>query len=329
MSEIRAFINYKTTDRPWGGSNSFLVALKSYFANSNDIKVVNSSKEDLDVMLLNTAYVAPGKYTSLRTIKRFNQYGYPNFLQYFLNTFKKKPVKIVLRLDGLRQFYAETPNIKGDTIQLNLMNYADAIIFQSTESMNQFKATKGAIRAPHFIIHNGVNQGVFNFQNKIFWNKKDKLNIFSTSWSTNSRKGFTDIAKLSLINNINMNFTGNWPEGVHSANVKIKPPMPQHLLAEEYKDNDIFFFPSQDEACPNVVYEALSSGLPTIYHGSGGTPEITSDYGVEMSDDLHDSVNKITTNYDSYIDRIKACYHTFSIDHAGKQYSAVFHKIVS
>ncbi len=56
---------------------------------------------------------------------------------------------------------------------------------------------------------------------------------------------------------------------------------------------------------------------------------MTSDYGVEMSDDLHDSLNKIATNCESCIGRIKACHHAFSIDRAGKQYSAVFYKIVN
>ena len=47
-----------------------------------------------------------------------------------------------------------------------------------------------------------------------------------------------------------------------------------------YKSSDVFLHPSENDNCPNVVLEAMSSGLPIIYHNSGGTPEIASDYGV-------------------------------------------------
>ncbi len=328
MHKIHAFINYETTDKPWGGSNSFLSALKSYLAGSDNINIVQNRNENFDLMLLNTAYEAPGKYISLVNIRNYHKCGYPNTFQFLMNCCKKKSVKIVLRLDGLRRFYSDKSNVKGDNIQLSLINYADAIIFQSQESLDQFKSSKGTIPVPHFIVHNGVNQRIFNLKDKAFWNRKDKLNIFTTSWSTNPRKGFTDIASLSLLKNITVNFVGNWPDGADKGNVNIKPPMPQKLLAEEYKKNDIFFFPSHNEACPNVVYEALSCGLPAIYHPSGGTPEAASDYGVELTNDILADINNISENYDSLIERIKKDHNTFSIDYAGSRYAEVFQKVV-
>jgi glycosyltransferase involved in cell wall biosynthesis len=327
MSVIRAFIHYETTDRPWGGSNSFLYALKTYLSGVPAVEIVPGPDDDFDVMLLNTAYTGPGRYTSLRQIRMFDRFGYPGLINYAFRGFKKRPIKIVLRLDGLRRFYADMPEVRGDGIQLQLTRHADAIIFQSNESLNQFRKTLGTISVPHVIIHNGVNQNIFNLQGKTFWNKKDPLRIFTTSWSKNLRKGFADIVRLSRENGVTVNFAGNWPAGFNPEGININPPMPQKLLAEEYKKNDVFFFPSQNEACPNVVYEALSCGLPVIYHPSGGTPEAASGYGVELSDDITASLHAVSDRYDSYVSKIQNDQHLFSIDYAGNKYVEVFQSV--
>lgn len=327
MNKIRVFINYKTTDRPWGGSNSFLSVLKMYFADSDDIELKNNIQEDCDILFLNTAYSAPGRYISLKQVRKFHRYGYPNLFMYATKLFKKRQSRIVLRLDGLRKFYAETTEVKGDRIQLDLIKYVDAIVFQSKESLIQFKKMIGTIPVPHYVVHNAVSQKIFNINGKKYWNKKDKLKIFATSWSKNPMKGFKDIARLSNLDNVIVNFVGNWPAEIDSENVNLKSAMPQPLLAEEYKKNDLFFFPSRNEACPNVVFEALSSGLPVIYHPSGGTPEIAFSYGVELKDDLYATLDEVVSRYDVLIERIKKDYSLFSIDYAGKKYAEVFQEV--
>lgn len=327
MHRIRLFINYRTTHKPWGGSNSFLAALRSYLSESADFELVSGEDEDFDLMLFNTAYTAPGEYISLRKAKGYHKYGHSGFLKYCLRGFKKRAIKTVLRLDGLRRFYAGTPNIKGDEIQLSLVELVDAIIFQSNESMKQFQQVKGNILTQSLVIPNGVNQSIFNMVGKTFWDGKSRQNIFTTSWSTNLGKGFEDIVRLSQVEGITVNFVGNWPNEINHGRVILKPPVSQKLLAEEYKKNDVFFFPSRNEACPNVVLEALSCGLPVIYHPSGGTPEITSEYGVAMKDDLHSSISEIANNYDSYLKRIMRDHSLFSINHAGSRYADVFRKV--
>ncbi|MGR3175969.1 MAG: glycosyltransferase [Candidatus Scalindua sp.] len=327
MRKLRTFINYRTTGRPWGGSNSFLCALKEYLKDSENIEIVSDKSGDLDLLLLNTAYIAPGKYVSLKQIRGYYEYGYSSFLQYVLKGLKKRQIQIVLRLDGLRRFYADMPEVKGDRIQLKLIKLAHAIIFQSDESLKQFQRVIGDVSTPYYIIHNGVSHRLFNMDGKKLWNKRDKLKIFATSWSTNPRKGFEVIAKLSRIDGVVVNFVGNWPKEIDPEKTQVKLPMPQNLLAEEYKKNDLFFFPSQNEACANVVYEALSCGLPVIYHPSGGTSEIASEYGVELTDNIYSSVERISDNYDFYIEQIKHDHRMFSIDYAGAKYVEVFQKV--
>jgi len=327
MDKVRVFINYKSTDRPWGGSNSFLHALKRCLSRLSDVDLIDDKNGDFDLMLLNTSVSAPGKFTSLRQVKKIRECGYSSLFQYLLKRFKRREVKIILRLDGLKMFYADYHEAKGDRVQLDLIKYVDAIIFQSSESLSQFKEVLGEISVQYYVIRNGVNQDIFNMKGKIFWNKKDKLKIFTTSWSANPKKGFGDIASLSHNKDVTVNFVGNWPEEINKGNVNIKPPMSQRLLAEEYKKNDLFFFPSRKEACPNVVFEALSSGLPVVYHPSGGTPEIASAYGIASTNDVRADIRKISEDYDLFIEEIRKDHHIFSIDYAGSLYAEVFQNI--
>ncbi|MDH3974326.1 MAG: glycosyltransferase family 4 protein [Deltaproteobacteria bacterium] len=328
MKKNRILIDYQTIDKPWGGSNSFIAALKEYLSSLENVELTSDKCSDQDLLLLNTAYTAPGKYISLRKIERYRKYGYSSLFKYILNGFKKNEIKIVLRLDGLRQNYADTPETKGDIIQLALIKLADAIIFQSNESVNQFNNIVENLNSLYYVVHNGVNQNIFNMEGKTYWNKKDKLKIFATSWSKNLNKGFEEISKFSQYDEVIVNFVGNWPEEVNPGKVHRKPPMPQHLLAEEYRKNDVFLFPSRGEACPNVVYEALSCGLPVMYHPSGGTPEIASRYGIELGGNLSESIDKIANNYDNLMANIKKDHIHFSISYAGDKYLKVMQKVL-
>ena len=45
---------------------------------------------------------------------------------------------------------------------------------------------------------------------------------------------------------------------------------------------EVLLFPSENEACPNVVLEGLASGLPVLYKDSGATPELVGDCGLPV-----------------------------------------------
>ena len=45
-------------------------------------------------------------------------------------------------------------------------------------------------------------------------------------------------------------------------------------LARFYRSCNILFFPSINDCSPNVILEAMSSGLPVVAANSGGTPEL-------------------------------------------------------
>jgi len=83
---------------------------------------------------------------------------------------------------------------------------------------------------------------------------------------------------------------GRWPEGVDSADVELLETKSPAETADLLRDSRFLLFPSRDEACPNVVVEALACGVPVLYHDSGGTPELCGDgkYGLALPDDPAD-----------------------------------------
>ena len=59
--------------------------------------------------------------------------------------------------------------------------------------------------------------------------------------------------------------------------VRIKGAYTQLEAPEIYRNADAYVMMKHQDPCPNVVIEALSSGLPVLYSKSGGVPELVGD----------------------------------------------------
>jgi glycosyltransferase involved in cell wall biosynthesis len=123
-------------------------------------------------------------------------------------------------------------------------------------------------------ILNGADNRIFFPSNNNRSELNNKVIIISNSWSTNHNKGFKTIASFSELNRVEVLHIGRWPEDISSKYVKLLGTLPEREIAEVLKKGKFFLFPSKNEACPNVVVEALATGLPVFYHDSGGTPEL-------------------------------------------------------
>lgn len=321
---MKIYIHYKTTQRPWGGGNSFIKALTDVLKSGRQCEIISDINADYDIFLLNGGYKAAGRFINTGTVKNIKSLGYSNIFLRLVNGKKKTRKKIVYRLDGLRRFYAGIES-RMDEIQLNCVKYADFIIFQSKDSLESFQR-EGFDREEFLIVRNGVDQNIFNLMGKKFWDGKRKLKIFSCSWSNNLNKGHQSIADASMLDFAEVNFAGNWAKGVNPKKVKLIPPQNAYKLSQYYKDCDVFLYPAKNDPCPNVVLEALSCGLPVIYHNSGGTPEIAADYGVALTD-IKESILDLKVRYFDLVTRIKRDSYRFSIEYAGQQYLDVFRKV--
>lgn len=324
---MRFYIHYKITDAPYGGANSFLKALKSEISKYLDLTVLDNISEKPNVLLYNS--FSTGNYRIReKHIKNISLFGYPTYLQFCREGFRRRKVYMVHRVDGITQLYGREGKAD-DELQLRLNRFADLTIFQSIFCLESFKAY-GYSGSNHVVIHNGVDQELFNMKNREYWDGSRKLKIFSCIWSGNPKKGYETIAKVSELDCVESHFVGNWPKEIDPQKVKLIKPLTKEKLALEYQKHDIFLHPAENDPCPNSVLEALSCGLPVLYKNSGGTPEIvTEKYGMMIDGKEFSSLFFVLTDrYSEWVRNLRNDFVKFSISRAAKEYMDAIKKLL-
>ncbi len=316
---MKICIYYKTVDRPFGGANSFIANLRRYFL-ATDVSITDDINSDYDILMLNSATRAPGKLFRYKEIANVRRYGYSSLFSLIRK--KKRKIKIVYRLDGLRKIYAGIEH-EMDDLQLKCFPLADHIVFQSEYSHEVFENI-AFVGRNYSIIHNGVDQALFNMKQKSKWDGSSALKIMSCSWSRNPGKGHRMISEISRIGGVRVTFLGHWAEEVDRASVVLLGAQNHHRIAAEFKRAHIFLFPSLNEACSNTLIEALSCGLPVLYADSGGNGEIAEKYGVKLNEqDLPGNIEEIKSKYFQLLDGICEDIELFSIESVGRKYLEV------
>ncbi len=109
----------------------------------------------------------------------------------------------------------------------------------------------------------------------------------------------------------------------------------QEVIAKYMRSSDVLLFPSINDYCPNTVLEAMSSGLPVLYHDSGGTPEL-----VRNGDDVAGaplieknpiySLSVIIENLDEFkANAIANTKKRFTLEIMGNNYLNLFKSLIS
>ncbi len=288
-------ILYNFQPDPYGGGNQFLKALRKCFEKQG---VYEEKAEKANVILFNSHHNLEG-------------------------CFKMKqecPNKIIIhRLDG-PIFVVRGKDKEIDKI-IGLFNdlFVDGIIFQSNWCKKQNKKYFGISSKYETVIHNAVDNEIFNRNGKKEFNPSGKIKLVATSWSSNWKKGF-EIYKF-LDENLdfsryNMTFVGNSP--IQFKNIRWIRPVPSEKVAEILKQHDIHIAASRTEACSNSLIEALSCGLPAVAVDDGGDPELVQKGGRLFSgrEDVIEKIKDVVRNYSYYQSNIPE----FSIEKVAKDY---------
>ncbi|WP_371803585.1 glycosyltransferase [Candidatus Lokiarchaeum ossiferum] len=271
-------------DKPWGGANQFLKALKNEFLEK---KVYSESPEDADIILFN-----------------LNPSVILNFIPKVWRLKKKNPnLVIVVRIDG-PIFLIRDRDLNIDKLIFTFSSiFADGVIFQSNWSkMNCFKL--GMTRKiKNVTILNAPDNSIFNSLNKREFSLNDRIRIIATSWSDNLKKGFEEYKWLD--DNLDhsfyeMTFVGNTP--IKFKNIKHIQPLSSQKLSLKLKENDIFITASKKDPCSNSLIEAMHCGLPAIAFKDGGHPEIVKDGGeiFNTASEIPLLITTIVNNYEHY-----------------------------
>jgi glycosyltransferase involved in cell wall biosynthesis len=214
---------------------------------------------------------------------------------------KYKNIYFIHRLNGPISKY------RGHGLCVDLLIYsfskyiADGIIFQSNYSAIENIKFGLAAQDNSITIHNAPSRIFEDTASR--HTIGNKINLISSSWSSNMNKGFDFYEYLDKyldFDNYNYWFIGNSPIAFN--NIKIIPPVNSNLLSEYFSKGDIFVAASRNDSCSNVVLEALASGMPILALKSGGHPELVGNGGELFTShsNIIQGLNKITLNLSGY-----------------------------
>ncbi len=276
-------IFFPFSDKPLGGGNQFLKALRNYFIEKKNYEP-NPVKSD--VILFNSHH-------KIKELIKFR---------------KKYPEKIFIhRIDGPVTFIRKNDNFT-DKLIYKINDYiADATIFQSEWSRKKNNELGIKNKKYETIIINAPNPEIFNKLNKKYFEPSKKAKLIATSWSYNMSKGFETYKYLDEnldFSKYEMTFCGNSP--FEFKNIKHIKPLPSNELAEQLKQHDIYITASQNDPCSNSLIEALHCGLPAVVLNDGGHPEIIRKGGLifNKKEEIPNLIEKITSNYAFYAQNI-------------------------
>ncbi|MCD6556492.1 MAG: glycosyltransferase family 4 protein [Bacteroidales bacterium] len=277
-------IYFSFTDKPFGGGNQFLKALRNYF---KKIIVYEERPENADIILFNSHH----NVSELIKLKR------------------KYPQKIFIhRIDGPVFLIRNDNRVLDKLIYSFNDKIADASIFQSEWSKK--KNYELGIKKKQFetIILNAPDSEIFNKKGKLKFKSDGKTKIIATSWASNINKGFETYAFLDKnldFSKYEMTFCGNSP--IKFQNIKQIKPLPSKELAKILKEHDIFITASKNDPCSNALIEAMHCGLPAIGLNDGGHPQIIGKGGLTFNDnnEIIEKIKIITDNYVDFRNNIK------------------------
>ena len=271
-----------------------------------------------DIILVNSWSRGKGQYLEYEKVQEIIQKGRIN-LKSGLDSHQSPT--LIQRLDGIARLYGRN-DPQADHIQCAVAEIADFVIFQSQYSRESFMQY-GIQPADSVIIRNAVDGNLFYPSTKPTGLGKE-INIIAISWSDNLMKGFSLLPKLASLKDVKVFFIGNWNPAVDQGDVIRLGVKSKKQIAEILRDMDLLVHPAQNDTCANVIIEGLASGLPVLFHNSGGNPELARNYGVPLYNDLGDSMQEIRKRYHELRERILESRENFLINNCAEQYLSIF-----
>lgn len=285
--DLTIHILWEFTDNPWGGGNQFLKAVRNEF-------------------------IRRGVYSDDPTIADVILFNSHQFQKQALKLKQKLPGTIFIhRVDGPIAWSRGNDGIQTDR-KIFFCNdlIADGTVFQSTwsreesyrQGMKKNRFETCIINAPDpETFHPDPKTGTQQTGNR-------KIQLITTSWSSNLRKGFDIYHYLDEhldFNRYSMTFIGNVDHPF--TNIKTIPPLPSTKLAEILREHDIFIAASHVESCSNSFLEAMHCGLPAVARNNSSHPELLNGNGLlfEDTEDILQAIDRLADGLDRYSQTMK------------------------
>ncbi len=271
-------------DSAKGGMYTFL----SYFANylkKHNIFFTRNLFSRYNILFVNS-FMTP--YYKIRIAKLLN----PNLC-------------IVQRVDGSAQDYGR--GLSWDHLQGKVNEIADLTVFQSQYGRYATREKFKVIFQDGPVIQNAVDTVLFApHQDNLSVSQKAK--IAYVSFSTNPKKGVDLIFQIARKNqDLDFVLIGRFKNQPDLKNILFTGHLSRQEVARTLDKCHFFLFLSQNETCPNVVLEAMASGLPALYLNSGGTEELVGDTGLAITvESFRENFEKIRPHWKKWASRSRA-----------------------
>jgi glycosyltransferase involved in cell wall biosynthesis len=200
-----------------------------------------------------------------------------------LEVIRRSPrVRIVHRVDGSSQDYGRGP--KGDRRQGQVSRFADLTIFQSAYCRHSTREKFPVIGADGPVIPNPVDVDLFSPQGERADLPGRGPRLVYVTHSTNPMKGWGDVYALAEgHHNLSFILVGNYDDPPDLPNLHLLGVVAHDELPRVLRACDVSLAFQRNEACPNVVLEAMACGLPILYVESGATPELVEGCGLPVT----------------------------------------------
>lgn len=322
---MKICIWFEVTNQPWGGGNQFLRALAAVLDEMGH--EVSHVPGNADVILINSHNAGPNQLLYPGTVAQVLQSGraatkWSRFISADLwRLLPRRGPAIVHRLDGVAELIRGRKTI-ADKLVPALNRLTDFTIFQSRYSCESF-FSHGVQPKNSNIILNGVDGRIFYPPSQKQQPNKT-LRLIATSWSPNPRKGFAILAKISQVSGVEVQFVGRWSKLIDPLNVKLLGEKTSSELADYLRDSDAMIHAAENEPCSNAILEALACGLPVLYLDSGGNRELAGEFGITISDNLQEDVDRLRADLWVLRDKVLASRSDFLIGPVAERYVQAF-----
>lgn len=199
-------------------------------------------------------------------------------------TIARPSVTVVHRVDGAAADYGRDP--AADRAQSRANRLADLTIFQSEYCRHSTRVKFPVIRHDGPVVHNPVDLDVFRPDGpRALLPAFDGPRLCAVTWSTNPRKGAASLYRLALaLPGVQFVLCGRFEGAPAAPNVVRTGVLDAAGIAGAMRACDAFATFAENEACPNVVLEALACGLPVMYLDSGAARELVADAGIAVTE---------------------------------------------
>jgi glycosyltransferase involved in cell wall biosynthesis len=207
---------------------------------------------------------------------------------------------------------------------LALNAWADLTVFQSEFVRDNVGPHTGAPAS--CVIHNAVDPALFGPTGPTIALDGEPA-VLHVSWSIGDSKRLDRIAELLAVGpgGLRVHCAGRHAETgaawLSHPRVSVLGPRSRADVAALMRGAHLLFFPSEQEPCPNTPLEAMASGLPVLYHASGGTPELLGDAGVPIGASLGDALARLLAARAELRSRALARAPRFHADRAAREYA--------